>query len=242
MLAALTRTRVSKWVITNHCLDAYNGFVAFKSCLSPLNIANSSIAYFFWGRKREPIILFVPLAEMALPLGLLQRPVAIVSISGLLAIVAMILNPTALSPSALITSLLNTSAPYVRNSQTGVSYRGTSKHGVESFHNIFYAQDTSGPNRFAPPVPYTPPRGSTVDATTAGAWCPQGLGGPPLPFTSPITNVSENCLSLRISRASGTKPSSKLPVLVWIHGGSIRKVLPIARRIADGVIRWRCTW
>ena len=40
-----------------------------------------------------------------------------------------------------------------------------------------------------------------------------------LPFTSPITNVSENCLSLRIARPSDTNPSAKLPVLVYLHGG-----------------------
>ena len=179
---------------------------------------------------------------MALHFDLSRRRFTIGSISVLIAIAAMILNPALLSPFALIPSLVNTPAPHVRNAQRGVSYVGTSKHGVESFQNIFYAQDTSGANRFAPPVPYTPPPGTTVDATTAGAWCPQGLGGPPLPFTSPITNVSENCLSLRVSRASGTISTSKLPVLVWMHGGSIAKRLPPTQLIADRVIRWRCTW
>lgn len=141
------------------------------------------------------------------------------AIAALVVLLARLLNPTSLSTITLLSNLFNLSTPYVRNAHTGVSYRGTSINGVEHFQNIFYAEDTSGPNRFAPPKSYRPPPGTVVDATTAGAWCPQGLGGSPLPFTSPITNVSENCLSLRIARPSGIGASTKVPVLVWLHGG-----------------------
>ncbi|KAJ4391999.1 hypothetical protein N0V93_005619 [Gnomoniopsis smithogilvyi] len=89
---------------------------------------------------------------------------------------------------------------------------------VEHFQNIFYAEDTSGQNRFAPPVPTTPAKGSVIDATLPGAWCPQGTGDV-LPFTSRVTNVSENCLSLRIARPRGTQSDARLPVMVWLHGG-----------------------
>lgn len=133
-------------------------------------------------------------------------------------LVAMLLNSTWLRSLPFL-SLYNDSTPIVTNSNTGISYRGTSVNGIEHFQNIFYAEDTSGSNRFAPPVTFTPPRGTVVDATTAGAWCPQGTGGPPLPFTSPIDKISENCLSLRVARPSGIGASAKLPVLVWIHGG-----------------------
>ncbi|KAI0481918.1 lipase [Xylariaceae sp. FL0804] len=109
--------------------------------------------------------------------------------------------------------------PTVADRARGVRYIGSrSSAGVEHFQNLFYAQDTSGKNRFAPPVPVQNAAGSVIDGTRPGAWCPQGTGDV-LPFTSRVTNVSENCLSLRIARPSGTKPDAKLPVVVWTHGG-----------------------
>ncbi|OTA63162.1 alpha/beta-hydrolase [Hypoxylon sp. EC38] len=99
-----------------------------------------------------------------------------------------------------------------------LTYAGSCLDGVEHFQNIFYAEDTSGKNRFAPPVPIKHEKGSFIDATQSGAWCPQGTGDI-LPFTSKVTNISENCLSLRIARPKYTTPDAKLPVMVWLHGG-----------------------
>lgn len=111
------------------------------------------------------------------------------------------------------------SPPTVVDSAGDIKYIGSSSSsGVEHFQNIFYAEDTSGKRRFAPPVPVKPARGSVIDATQPGAWCPQGTGDV-LPFTSRVVNISENCLSLRIARARGTKQDAKLPVVVWMHGG-----------------------
>ena len=151
-----------------------------------------------------------------------HHPFVLASISALIVLIAMLLNSTSLSPFVFLsnfTAQFNASNPIATNAFTGIAYRGTSTNGIEHFQNIFYAEDTSGSNRFAPPVPYTPPRETIVDATAAGAWCPQGVGPAPLPFTSPINNVSENCLSLRIARPAGITASAKLPVLVWLHGG-----------------------
>lgn len=111
------------------------------------------------------------------------------------------------------------SSPVVHDDRLNVSYCGVGSSGVEHFYNIFYAEDTSGPNRFAPPVRYTPPVNTIIDASAPGAFCPQGLGDAAFPFTSPVRNISENCLSLGVSRTKGTKAGSRLPVVVWIHGG-----------------------
>ncbi|CAD6593517.1 MAG: hypothetical protein ASARMPREDX12_007276 [Alectoria sarmentosa] len=43
---------------------------------------------------------------------------------------------------------------FVINVVTGVSCQGTSGNGVEQLQNISYAEDISGANRFAPPVPW----------------------------------------------------------------------------------------
>lgn len=171
---------------------------------------------------------------MASYLSLGRHPVVLVFISTLAIFTAMLLNST---PLALLPNLFTASIPHVTNTRTGVSYQGTATNGIEHFQNIFFAEDTSGSNRFAPPVPYTPPPGTVVDATLAGAWCPQGVGAAPLPFTSPITNVSENCLSLRIARSSGINASAKLPVLVWIHGGMEDQRSERLYAVADKVAR-----
>ena len=107
----------------------------------------------------------------------------------------------------------------VQDKHRNISYVGKTGSGVEKFLNIFYAEDTSGARRFSPPVPVTPVPGLVIDATSIGAVCPQGTGPAPLPFASPITNISENCLSLSITRPVGANVSAKLPVMVWLHGG-----------------------
>ncbi|KAL5339716.1 Alpha/Beta hydrolase protein [Aspergillus crustosus] len=109
--------------------------------------------------------------------------------------------------------------PTAVDSTRGVTYIGRQSYAsVEHFQNIFYAEAPTGIRRFAPPVPVTPGKGSIIDATQSGSWCPQGTGDI-LPFTSRVTNISENCLSLRIARPKGTKGADRLPVVVWIHGG-----------------------
>ena len=122
--------------------------------------------------------------------------------------------------------------------RTNVSYVGTTVKDVEHFQNIFYAEDTSGPNRFAPPVPRVPAPRTTIDATTPGAWCPQKLGPKVFSFMSPTTNVSENCLSLHIARSAGTATSARLPVVVWIHeGGNTLGSAYDKLNTPDGLIR-----
>ncbi|KAJ5640585.1 carboxylesterase [Penicillium herquei] len=116
------------------------------------------------------------------------------------------------------TNDIGTEFTSAHDSSRDITYIGSVVGDVEHFQNIFYGEEPTGPRRFAPPVPVNPPRGSVIDATKAGAWCPQGTGDI-LPFTSRVTNISENCLSLRIARSRGSTSDQKLPVLVYLHGG-----------------------
>lgn len=109
--------------------------------------------------------------------------------------------------------------PLVANSSNGVSYQGTSADSVEQFQNIFFSQSTSGKHRFAPPRLYVPPRNATINATMPGAACPQPAALDFAIFDQNITNISEDCLSLRIARPANTLSTDKLPVMVWIYGG-----------------------
>ncbi|KAI8942003.1 hypothetical protein NX059_000111 [Plenodomus lindquistii] len=103
----------------------------------------------------------------------------------------------------------------------GVKYHGIERNDIEIFLGVPYAQDTSGKNRFKPPIPYVFPPGSTVDATKPGHACPQPLGVlfPPLGLGN-ITDISEDCLNLNVARPKKMRAGKKLPVMVWIHGGS----------------------
>jgi carboxylesterase type B len=131
-------------------------------------------------------------------------------------------------------------SPSVR-SHHGVTYVGTSNNGIDKFLSIPYGQDTSGKYRFAPPRPYTPQPGSTIRATAPGPACPQALGGSSSPFPGGnITAISEDCLHLNVVRPNGTRADSKLPVMVWIHGGEYQprksmrdKLLTDNRRLLD---------
>ena len=113
------------------------------------------------------------------------------------------------------------STPVVFDSRNNVTYNGLTRNGLDVFLNIRYAEDTSGENRFKPPRPHPPTSGSTVNATSYGAACPQPPNSfaPPLTLTN-ITRTSEDCLNLNIVRPNGTQPASELPVMVFIHGGS----------------------
>ncbi|KAJ5822856.1 Carboxylesterase type B [Penicillium robsamsonii] len=134
-------------------------------------------------------------------------------------VVAVLLAIIAIYYQELCDTFFLSSSIKVVDSARGISYLGSlSPVGVEHFQNIFYAEEPTGQRRFAPPVPTRPVKGSVIDATRAGAWCPQATGDI-LPFTSRVTNISENCLSLRIARLAGTQEDAKLPVAVWIHGG-----------------------
>ncbi len=112
--------------------------------------------------------------------------------------------------------------PIVTIKESKVTYRGAIKGPVEDYHNIKFAQDTSGARRFAPPEPYTPPEGSEIDATAPGPACPQIKTAIP-PFFAETPDQSEDCLHLRVTRPTGTTAGDKLPVVVHIVGGGVVK-------------------
>merc|ERR1711934_312265 len=119
-------------------------------------------------------------------------------------------------------------APIV--STTAGKVQGEVGDGVYAFKGIPYAADTSGANRWlAPKIPE--PWSDVRDATTFMDWCPQtvsngttwsdlenmiGMSMPSL--NNPAPGISENCLGLNVYTPA---LDEKLPVMVWIHGGSL---------------------
>ncbi|KAF8325150.1 Alpha/Beta hydrolase protein [Cantharellus anzutake] len=89
--------------------------------------------------------------------------------------------------------------------------------GQDYFLGIPYAQPPLGKLRFAKPRPLKPNPSHKVDATKYGKACFQ-----PLDSASGLTvsDLSEDCLSINVLRPSNLPHGAKLPVMVWMYGGS----------------------
>ncbi|WP_407571930.1 carboxylesterase/lipase family protein [Deinococcus altitudinis] len=92
---------------------------------------------------------------------------------------------------------------------------------VRRFLGLPYAAPPVGPLRWKAPqpaLPWTAPR----DAATFGAVCPQAVIALfALPGETPgSVKGQEDCLTLNVYAPLGTTTQSRLPVMVWIHGGS----------------------
>ena len=124
--------------------------------------------------------------------------------------------------------------PIVVNTVNDVTYEGTTADGVEQFQNIHFAEDTSGANRFEPPVPYFPTPGTKVDASKPGAGCPQATRGA-IPAMIDVPYQSEDCLTLRIARPE--KFEGPLPVMVYIYGGMVATEPTVLERFANRFIQ-----
>ncbi|XP_058026047.1 cholinesterase-like [Ahaetulla prasina] len=91
---------------------------------------------------------------------------------------------------------------------------------VTAYLGIPYAEPPLGKLRFQKPLPHQPWK-QTLEATSFGNSCPQFIfrDVPEADIWSPKTPLSEDCLSLNIW-VPHPQPSSPVPILVLIHGGS----------------------
>jgi len=96
---------------------------------------------------------------------------------------------------------------------------GVRTDGIDIFRGIPFAGDTGGNQRWRPPTP-APHWEGVRDASKFGTICPQSSlqDGKPAEWTTHF-QMSEDCLNLNIYTPALT-PAGKLPVMVWIHGGS----------------------
>ncbi|KAH9466340.1 hypothetical protein Pst134EB_001394 [Puccinia striiformis f. sp. tritici] len=109
-------------------------------------------------------------------------------------------------------SVLTTSGTYL-------GFTNQSRHSVDTWLGVRYAVPPIGDLRFRAPVlldSHQEDDGKTQLAFEFGDACPQPAFDPPL---VPEVDISEDCLHLNLYRPSSSKPDSRLPVLVWIHGG-----------------------
>ena len=119
------------------------------------------------------------------------------------------------------------SSACVTDARTNITYQGILGDGIETFLNIPFGQDTGGAGRFLPPKAFVPAHNTIFNATATGAACPQprvplpGING----LVSNVTNVSEDCLNLRITRPSSFEKPANLPVMVFIYGGAFNLLL-----------------
>src|SRR5580698_2434334 len=86
---------------------------------------------------------------------------------------------------------------------------GLAKNGMNEFLGIPYAAPPVGNRRWKPSKPYGQFQGGVLQATQFGSECTQDGGG------------AEDCLFLNVYTPKGTGAGSGLPVMFWIHGGSL---------------------
>lgn len=90
--------------------------------------------------------------------------------------------------------------------------RGISENDVSFFKGIPYAAPPVGEYRWRPPQPVAKWTGAR-DATKFCADCPQRT------WPGSTATISEDCLFLNLWVPAKSTNKSKLPVMVWIHGG-----------------------
>ena len=115
----------------------------------------------------------------------------------------------------LVASAINAQVPTIQVNNLG-SVTGSNSirsKNVAIYHAIPYARPPIGPLRWQPPVPMG--KFGDIDGTTFGNRCME-------PDKSPDGKISEDCLFLNVNSPIDTTTTSKLPVMLWIHGGSCK--------------------
>ena len=96
----------------------------------------------------------------------------------------------------------------------GGAVHGKAVAATDEFLGIPYAAPPVGALRWQPPRPAAPWHG-VRQAVSYAQHCPQ----PSSPFGA--AGASEDCLYLNVFAPAGAR-ASNLPVMVWVHGGSLR--------------------
>lgn len=93
------------------------------------------------------------------------------------------------------------------------------EHGVKAYLGIPFAAPPLRENRWREPQPVTPWKG-IYNADSVKPECVQGLRSATINNYFGEEAASEDCLYLNIWAPAKSRPSGKLPVVVWIYGGA----------------------